>query len=350
MIRLLILGTGSMANTHAVAFKAEKGITLVAAVEPNAERREAFAKAHGIPKSFADLDEALAWGAFDAAANVTPDAVHHPTTMKLIAAGKHVLCEKPLAPVYAEAKRMADAAEKAGVINMVNLTYRASPALQKARALVAAGRIGSLRHIEADYLQSWLVGNHWGRWDKEERWLWRLSTAHGSKGVVGDIGIHIVDFATYAAGSDIAWLSSMVKTFHKAKGDRIGKYKLDANDAFAMTVELKNGAVGTIQATRFATGNTNDLRVSLYGDKGGLRLFTNDGVSSLEICAGKDINTQIWKPVACPKVQTTYQRFVAAMKSGKNGDPDFRRAADIQKVLDALLANGEKHAGAVKVG
>lgn len=349
MIRLLILGTGSMANSHAVAFKAEKGVKLVATVEPNAERRAAFAKEHGIRQSFADLGEALAWGEFDAAANVTPDAVHHPTTMKLIAAGKHVLCEKPLAPTYPLAKQMADAAEKAGIINMVNLTYRASPALQKARALVAAGRIGQLRHIEADYLQSWLVGTHWGRWDKEERWLWRLSTAHGSKGVVGDIGIHIVDFATYAAGSDIAYLSSMVKTFHKAKGDRIGKYKLDANDAFAMSVELKNGAVGTIQATRFATGNINELRVSLFGDKGGLRLHTDGRISSLAICSGKDINTQTWQEVACPKVPTTYQRFAKALRTGVNGDPDFRRAADIQRVLDAVLADGEKRASAVKV-
>ena len=87
MIRILILGTGNMANTHANAFKAEKGVKLVATVETNAERREAFAKAHGIAESFASLDEALAWGAFDAASNVTPDAVHHPTTMKLIAAG-----------------------------------------------------------------------------------------------------------------------------------------------------------------------------------------------------------------------------------------------------------------------
>lgn len=349
MTRLLILGTGSMANSHAVAFKSEKSIRLVATVEPSAERREAFAKTHGIANTFADLDEALAWGEFDAAANVTPDAVHHPTTMKLIAANKHVLCEKPLAPVYRLAKQMADAAEKAGIINMVNLTYRASPALQKARALVQAGKIGELKHIEADYLQSWLVGTHWGDWHSEDRWLWRLSTGHGSKGTVGDIGIHIVDFATYAADSDVAYLSSMVKTFHKAKGDRIGKYRLDANDSFAMAVELKNGAIGTIQATRFATGNINELRVSLFGDKGGLRLHTDGRQSSLMICAGKDINTQTWKEVTCPKVPTTYQRFAAALRTGTNGDPDFRRAADIQRVLDLCLEGGETRAGAVRI-
>src|SRR5438270_723017 len=119
-MKLLIIGTGSMARSHALAFKKERGIDLVAAVETNAERLAAFANEHEIPNSFSDLDKAIAWGVFDAAANVTPDPVHYPTTMKLIAAGKHVLCEKPLATEYRLAKEMADAAEKAGLINMVN--------------------------------------------------------------------------------------------------------------------------------------------------------------------------------------------------------------------------------------
>src|SRR5581483_3360360 len=190
--RLLILGTGAMARSHATAFAAEPDIEIVAAVEPDKKRLAAFAKEFGIRKRFADLDAALDWGRFDAATNVTPDAVHHPTTMKLIAAGKHVLCEKPLATVYPLALEMADAAEKAGLINMVNLTYRASPALQRAREWVKSGRIGNLRHFEASYLQSWLVSRHWGDWRTGPQWLWRLSTKHGSNGVVGDIGIHII--------------------------------------------------------------------------------------------------------------------------------------------------------------
>ena len=87
--------------------------------------------------------------------------------------------------------------------------------------------------------------------------------------MVGDIGIHILDFATFAAASDIASLTSRVKTFHKAEGDRIGDYKLDANDSFVMSVELANGALGVIHATRFATGNANEIRLRCYGDKGG---------------------------------------------------------------------------------
>jgi predicted dehydrogenase len=338
-MKLLIIGTGSMAESHARNFAAIDGVELVAAVDTNADRLAAFADAHKIPGRFADLDSAIERGGFDAAANVTPDPVHHPTTMKLIAAGKHVFCEKPLATEYALAKEMTEAAEQRGIINMVNLTYRASPALHKARELATGGALGTVRHFESSYLQSWLVGKQWGDWRTEERWLWRLSTAHGSKGVVGDIGIHIIDFATFAAGSDIAALCPRVKTFHKAPGDRIGAYNLDANDSFVMSAELRDGALGTIQATRFATGNFNELRVSLYGDKAALMLHTDGRASSLRVCS--DVDTVNWHEVDCPPVPTTYQRFAAAVASGKNGDPDFRRAADIQRVLDLCLEHGD---------
>ena len=341
MNRLLILGTGNMAAAHARAFALEPTIKIVGAVEPNKQRLAAFGKEFGIRHRFASLDDALDWGKFDAVANVTPDAVHHPTTMKLIAAGKHVLCEKPLATVYPLAREMADAAEKAGVINMVNLTYRASPALQKAREIVTSGKLGTIRHFEASYLQSWLVGNHWGDWRTEDRWLWRLSTRHGSNGVVGDVGIHIIDFATFGLGSDISSLASRVKTFHKAEGDRIGDYPLDANDSFVMTAELRNGALGTIQATRFATGNANELRLSIFGDEGALRVHTDGKISSLEICAGADIDKNLWRKVRCPKAPTTFHRFALALDSGVNGDPDFRRAADMQRILDLCLEAGQ---------
>jgi predicted dehydrogenase len=348
-MKLLIIGTGSMAAAHANNFKKIKGVKLVATVETNAERRAAFAAEHKIANVFSDLDAAIKWGEFDAAANVTPDAVHYPTTMKLIAARKNVFCEKPLATDYPHARKMTDAAEKAGLINMVNLTYRASPAVHKARAMATSGELGTVRHFEASYRQSWLVSKAWGDWKSEDRWLWRLSTEHGSKGVVGDVGIHIIDFATFAAGSDIATMAPMVRTFHKAPKDKIGKYKLDANDSFAMTAELKNGAMGFIQATRFATGYLNDLDVTLYGDKGALKIHTDGKESSLSACLGEDIDTATWRAVKCPPVPTTYQRFAEAVASGKNGDPSFRRAADIQKVLDALLKAGASAKGAVKL-
>ncbi len=340
-MRLLILGTGSMAKAHALAFAGEADVQIVAAVEPNQERLGKFADEHNIPNRFANLEEAITWGAFDAAANVTPDVVHYPTTMQLIAAGKDVFCEKPLATNYANAREMADAANAAGIMNMVNLTYRSSPAVQKAREIVMSGEIGSLKHFEASYLQSWLVGKHWGDWKTEDRWLWRLSSAHGSKGVLGDVGIHVLDFATYAAASDVTSLNSRIKTFHKAPDERIDEYTLDANDSVVITAELGNGALGPIQATRWATGNLNDIRLSLYGDLGALRVMTDGKVSSLTQCVGLDIHTQTWRDVECPPVPTNYQRFAAAVRSRVNGEPDFRRAAALQQVLDiSFAANG----------
>jgi len=143
-MKLLIIGTGSMAEAHARNFIDIPGVSLVTIVETNPERLQVFGDKYGVANRFSDLDAAIAWGDFDAAANVTPDAVHHPTTMKLIAAGKHVFCEKPLATVYPLAMEMTEAAEARGLINMVNLTYRASPALHKARDLATSGALAGL--------------------------------------------------------------------------------------------------------------------------------------------------------------------------------------------------------------
>jgi predicted dehydrogenase len=250
LVRLLILGAGSMAQRHAAAFATVAGCEVAAVVEPNAERLAGFLACHDVPKGFADLDSAIRWGGFDAAANATPDAAHYATTMNLVAAGKHVFCEKPLATDHPSARRMAEAAEARGLINMVNFTYRNCPALHQARHIAVSGEIGEVRHFEAHYLQSWLVGRHRGDWRSDERWLWRLSSAHGSKGALGDIGTHIVDFTTYATGSDIVSVTGRIGVFPKAPNDRIGDYMLDANDSFVMSAELANRALGVIHATR----------------------------------------------------------------------------------------------------
>ena len=153
-MRLLVVGTGSMAAGHVKAFQSFDGVDVVGAVEIDATRRAAFADRFEIEQRFASVDEALAWGDFDAVTNVTPDAVHHKTTMPFLRAGKHVLCEKPLATNAADAAEMAQLAAEMGVINMVNLTYRNVSALQAARDAVAAGKIGAVRHLDAAYLQN----------------------------------------------------------------------------------------------------------------------------------------------------------------------------------------------------
>jgi predicted dehydrogenase len=334
-LRLLVLGTGGMAHNHARAFAAIPGVSVVAGVDTNADRLATFRQAHDVPHGFADIGAALDWGGFDAVANVTPDAAHHATTLPLLAAGRHVLCEKPLATTAADARAMADAAARAGVVAMVNLTYRNVPALQEAARLVRAGAIGPLRHLEASYLQSWLTQPAWGDWRTEDQWLWRLSQAHGSKGVLGDVGIHILDFATFAAGEDVADLSCRLATFDKAPGGRIGAYVLDANDSATIQLRLSGGAMGTVAATRMASGHLNDLRLRLYGLAGGLEVTFEGGVSRLRGCLGSDLAAARWQDLPAPDVPTVYQRFVAAIRGQGPADPDFARGAVLQAVLDA---------------
>jgi predicted dehydrogenase len=259
--------------------------------------------------------------------------------MTLLAAGKHVFCEKPLAVNHDDAFVMTAAAERAGLINMVNLTYRNSRALQAARAMIAAGEIGDIRHVEASYLQSWLTAAHWGDWRTDERWLWRLSSAHGSGGVLGDVGIHIVDFMTYGVGLDIAEVSARMKVFDKAPEGRIGAYLMDVNDSVVMNVGFSNGALGVVHMSRFATGHANDLSLSIHGVKGAVRIWSTANDSTLEVCLGDDIQSQTWRRIACPPVPGNAARFVAALRSGVNGSPDFRRAAEVQRILDLCIAS-----------
>lgn len=336
-MRLLILGTGGMANTHATHFAAIDGVELVGAVDVDPARAEAFASKHAIPHIFTSLDEAIAWGKFDAAANVTPDRAHHPTTLALMAAGKHVLCEKPLAENYAKADEMARAAEASGLVTMVNLTYRNVAPLQAARAMVLAGEIGRVRHVEASYLQSWLVSRAWGDWATESQWLWRLSTRHGSNGVLGDVGIHILDFASYGTASDVEHVFARMKAFDKAPDNRIGEYQLDANDSFTMTVDFSNGALGVIHASRWATGHLNELRLRIHGDKGALEVMHSTEGSRLAGCLGDDVERAVWRDIDAGTVPTNYQRFAAAVMAREPVEPGFRHAAELQRVLDLAM-------------
>lgn len=343
-VRLAILGTGAMARQHAERFTAIEGVSVVAGIDIDQARADAFCQRHGIGRAFGDLSEALAWGEFDAVANVTPDNAHHATTLQIASAGHHVFCEKPLATHHAQAEEMTQAMVRAHLVGMVNLTYRNVPALQAARELVTSGAIGEVRHVEASYLQSWLSSKYWGDWRNESRWLWRLSRAHGSNGVLGDIGIHILDFASYGAASTIENVTCRLKAFSKAPSDQIDDYVLDANDSFVMAVEFANGALGTIHASRWATGNRDDLRLRIFGSKGGLEVSYGGRdahglrVPRLDVCLGEDIETQTWRVFPLSPVESNYERFIRAVRQGETLEPSFAHAANLQRILDRAMA------------
>lgn len=339
--RIALLGTGSMANVHATKFRAIPGCEIVAAADVDLSRAEEFAAKHHIPAAFAGVDDLLKKTACDAVAIVTPDAFHTPLALACLKAGKHVLCEKPLALNYPDAKRMVAAARRTGAVNMVNFSYRDWPAIQAVAAVVRRGGIGEVRHVEASYLQAWLASKIWGDWRTSPSWLWRLSSGHGSKGVLGDVGVHIVDFATFPVGA-IASVHCRLKTFPKAAGNRIGGYRLDANDSAVLSVEFKNGALGTIHTTRWCGGHANRLFLKIAGTKGTVEIDSDRATDSYRICAGKDLDTSVWRDVAAGAVPSNHERFVRAIRAGRHDQPDFARGAEIQKVLDACFVSDAK--------
>jgi predicted dehydrogenase len=343
MIRLAIVGTGGMAHGHAKAFAAIRGCRLAAACDVLPDRAAAFAREFGIPAVYSEVDAMLAGTDVDAVTVVTPDASHSAVALKAIARGKHVLCEKPLATDYPDAAKMAAAARRAGVINMVNLSYRNSAAIQKAHQVVEQGELGRIMHVEASYLQGWLAGKHWGDWRTSPAWLWRLSTRHGSNGVLGDIGVHILDFATFAAGGARS-VDCRLRTFPKAKNNRIGDYPLDANDSAVITIELAGGGLGTVHTTRWATGHANSLRLRVFGDKGALVVDLDQAWDVLQVCRGADVDKLRWKSLKCAPTPTIYQRFIRSIRTGRNDQPDFARGAAVQKMLDACIESDRRGA------
>jgi len=341
-IRLAILGTGGMANVHAERFAAIKNCRLVAAADVDLARAEEFAKKHKIPQAFQGSDALLAGAEFDAVSIVAPDPFHTPLALQCLKAGKHVLCEKPLALNAADANKMVVAARKAGVIAMVNFSYRDWPAIQAVTKLVQKGALGEIRHVEASYLQAWLVSKIWGDWRTTPAWLWRLSTKHGSRGALGDVGVHIVDFASFPVGP-ISSVYCRLKTFAKAPRNRVGKYLLDANDSAVLNVEFENGAIGTIHTTRWCGGHANRLFLKIAGTKGTVEIDSDRTTTGYRICSGANLDKGIWKDVEAPKTLNNYQRFIRAIQSGTPDQPDFACGAAAQKVLDAcLLSDAEQ--------
>jgi predicted dehydrogenase len=349
MIQIGIIGTGGMAGNHAESYAKMKGVSLTSCCDINEERVRAFAHKWRIPRWYVDYEKMLAEETLDGVSNVTIDAMHAPISLAALAAGVPVLCEKPLATSLADARKMRDAARKRGLVTHVNFSYRNSCGAQAASKLIASGAIGRVMHVEASYLQSWLAQPAWGDWRTKEGMTWRLSTKHGSLGVLGDIGCHIYDLTSLLCG-DIAEIDCTLKTFDKGiKGNHIGPYVLDANDSFVSTVRFANGGLGTIHATRWATGQMNSLRVRVYGDKGAVEVDLDSSYDNYKLVRGdKAMQKAEWKTVACPKTPTQYARFVAAVRSGKSDASDFANGAKVQAYLESSLLSDEKK-GPVKV-
>ncbi|MGA2639813.1 MAG: Gfo/Idh/MocA family oxidoreductase [Spirochaetia bacterium] len=343
MIRLGIIGTGGMANTHAESFTPMKGVRLAACCDIDPLRARRFAARWNIPKWYADHREMLATEALDAVSVVTVDAAHARVSLAAIARGLAVLCEKPLATSLADAKKMRDAARAAGVVTHVNFSYRSAPCVQAAAALIRRGGIGRVLHVEASYLQSWLVQETWGDWRTTDAFTWRLSRKHGSTGTLGDIGCHIYDLTAFLCG-EISEIACRLATFDKGVADnRVGPYVLDANDSFVSTVRLAGGGIGTVHATRWASGQLNSLKVRVYGDEGALDVDLDRSREVYGLAKSKRaMRAASWKDVKSPKTLNQYERFIAALRRGVSDESDFANGARVQACLEASFTSDRK--------
>jgi predicted dehydrogenase len=208
-----------------------------------------------------------------------PGDMHAPIAIAALQAGKHVLCEKPLANTLAEAQAMAAAADAAypgGARAMVGFNYRRVPALALARKLVEQGRIGTLRHVRAVYLQDWLV-------DPEAPMTWRMQAERAGSGALGDLGAHIVDLARYLTADEITDVSALAATFvgERPYADRSGTGSVTVDDAVVFVAKLAAGALASFEATRSAAGHKNGLRIELNGSAGSLA-FDLERLNELE--------------------------------------------------------------------
>jgi predicted dehydrogenase len=208
--------------------------------------------------------------------NGGPNDVHATPTIAAALAGKHVLCEKPLARTAQEAASMLEAVTKAGVKHMVAFNYRYVPAIRQAYDLIKSGQLGEIYHFRAVYLQEWIM-------DPTFPMVWRLDKSHSGSGVLGDLGAHVIDLARFLVGEPRR-VSAMMKTFitDRPLPDGTGTGKVTVDDAFASLIEFENGALGTIEASRFCAGRKNYQVLEINGSKGSL-VFNLERMNELEV-------------------------------------------------------------------
>ncbi|MEU5764358.1 Gfo/Idh/MocA family protein [Streptomyces asoensis] len=301
----------------------------------------------------------------------TPGDSHAEIAVAALEAGKHVLCEKPLANSVAEAEAMATAAEAArarGQLAMVGFNYRRVPALAFARRLIADGRLGTLRHVRVTYLQDWLV-------DPDFPLTWRLQREHAGSGALGDLGAHIVDLAQYLTGDLLVGVSAQMETFVRERprldgassgltasgGTRRGPVTVD--DAAVFTGRLSSGALASFEASRMASGRKNALRLELNGESGSLA-FDLERLNELSFHDHREpaatagfrriVVTEPehpylegwWPPGHALGYEHTFAHqardLVEAIATGADPAPSFADGLQVQRVLAAVEESARK--------
>jgi predicted dehydrogenase len=288
---------------------------------------------------------------------VTPGNTHREIVLAALEAGKHVICEKPLANTLAEAKEMLDAAREAGTVNTVCFNYRRAPAVQLAKKLVDEGRLGTIRHWRSTYLQDFIM-------DPQFPLIWRLKKELAGSGALGDIGAHSVDLAQFLLGG-ISEVTGMTETFVRERpleGSEGETGEVTVDDAAAFLARFENGAVGTFEASRFAAGRRNQNAFEINGSKGSVA-FDLERMNELEVFFVDDeadvqgfrtVNATEpdhpfagawWPPGHILGYEHTFvhtmKDLMDGIKKGTSPAPTFEDAYRVQAVLDAVGRSAE---------
>ncbi|GAA4267265.1 Gfo/Idh/MocA family oxidoreductase [Frondihabitans peucedani] len=373
-LRVALVGHGFMGAAHSQAFRvAPRFFDLPLApvmstlVGRNAAATTAAAEKWGWQKTSNDWHEVVDDPDIDLIDISSPGSTHVEIAVAALAAGKHVLCEKPLANSVEEAEVMAAAAAEAakkGVFAMVGFTYRRVPAITFARDLVARGALGQIRQVRAAYLQDWLV-------DEEGPMTWRLDKSKAGSGSLGDIGAHAIDAVQFITGQTLDSVSGLLHTFVTerplldesvaqtslggAASSERGQVTVD--DVALFTARLSGGAIGTFEATRFATGRKNAFRIEIHGSKGALA-FDLERENELEFYDAEAPSDLLgFKRILVTEPEHPYFAnwwptghtigyehgfshqlvdLVNALAAGEQPTPSFADGLQVQRVLEAV--------------
>ncbi|MGP9783762.1 dehydrogenase [Arthrobacter sp. MYb211] len=366
-LRIALIGHGFMGAAHSQGWRVaprfydlpmQPEMTLL--VGRNAAGVEAAAAKWGWAETSTDWREAIEREDIDVVDIVTPGNSHAEIAIAALAAGKHVLCEKPLANTLEEAEAMAAAAESAGksVQAMLGFTYRRVPAAAFARQLVGSGTIGQVRQVRASYLQDWLH-------DADAPLTWRLQKEHAGSGALGDLGAHAVDLSQFITGQKLTGVSGILETFVHERplpGAESQRGEVSVDDAAMFTGRFDGGAIGIFEATRMATGRKNSLRIEVSGSKGAIT-FDLENYNSLGFYDATAPNTlQGFTNIMVTEPEHPYMSawwptghalgyehgfvhqakdFVEAVAEGRQPEPSFADGHQVQRVLDGVQRSAQ---------
>ena len=300
-----LVGDGFMGKAHMVAFSNMPKLFTDAPFIPVfktvcdivPEIAEDFKERYGFEKACTDWMDIINDPEIDIVSVCTPNSEHAAVSIAALKAGKHVICEKPIASTTEDAKAMAEAAAEAakkGIVSMNGYQYRRVPAIDEAKKIIESGRLGELTNIRTQYLQSWSA-------DPSSPLSWRFEKATAGSGTLGDIATHALDIAQYLAGN-ISEVVSIVKTYiterpvQEGGVDLLGTVKLgpdakrkpvDVDDEVTTLLKFENGTIGSCEATRMAWGRNNYITLEVHGTKGSIS-WCYERLNELNVCYGME--------------------------------------------------------------